>query len=847
MSSKRPVISYAPVSSASGNYPGRTAKGDFHEDSSNTGKTIIESWEGICYVSCSATDPQLSFHINIHENLGPDGNVVTTKFFTPELMYPIIALNPNGTYTRVYPVEQVDIYISDLLLPYQTLNFISNKRLLCNTSLLADSITFYYGPLGRDAIYKVRLEHVGYTSMYYPSYIGGLELKNNNTYSGILKWIIETNVFVGGPTPPPAPNSGEFKQNAMWEWRQGLLPDTEPTIVKEAGVGSSFKQDPKDLQAENGILTEEEIDELNDKSKVSTAAIVYPPGVPLPTPQVLYVRLRKRNASTEGRWVDIDSPDVEGSVRGLIRAPFNPPPVNGIYTLYINSLEPNTEYSYYVCPVTVGGEFEEYIKAGEPIGTDLYEHWRTRLNQPQNMSRFKTPRLPSDPRSRMDVINFGFGSCFDSIMNSLEGVSDVLLSFFFMDGDTYYMDNAKGGSDFIRRYLSLFRNPYIREMVQSTALICSMDDHEVEDNWDGRLDYITPVSNKFLLASNQIAAYNALFAITSKRWSIPFRMSGAGGIQPITSFPTSFPVRINECYNAFYQALPAVPRTADPNGPNFYFDEGPCRFIYIHSKPYVTRDNSGNLVSVQFWKTQAKLFADGTYGPLEAPNGSFIPPPGEAFLKQALTSGRQLVNFVLFSATIQPTYKTASLAAMRNTFVTQMRLVTPSISVSDAEDAFNKLHYQSLSYYADGYQAKLNALHDWMRQMRIKNVFWLNGDPHTSNQCVIDPINNYNVLTSSTVGNYRSNGSTSQDFGKPGKNPGGIDNVSPNSWMRIEVHPYERRNLANEAGVTVWVKYGRQVLREITYPVVMSGNSINGNMVQLSLGENNVVQGFSNN
>jgi hypothetical protein len=119
------------------------------------------------------------------------------------------------------------------------------------------------------------------------------------------------------------------------------------------------------------------------------------------------------------------------------------------------------------------------IKLNNDTSSIFFKNALTTLQQPMIMPRFKTPPKPKSKRR----IRFLTGSCVDSLNSSLE--------FAVWNGDNYYMDNGGDSlSEFYKRYDSLFRNDYLWKSYLNQINYYNMDDHEVEDNWDTKVQFI---------------------------------------------------------------------------------------------------------------------------------------------------------------------------------------------------------------------------------------------------------------------------------------------------------------------------------------------------------------------
>lgn len=281
-------------------------------------------------------------------------------------------------------------------------------------------------------------------------------------------------------------------------------------------------------------------------------------GVTPQPPTLTYLRLQYRNSSTDGKWIDINAPDVIGAVNGLMEGGVDQ---NGYIHFIVRSLQPDTEYTLYVTRVEPGSNFHTLLKGGDTSSV-FFENARTALPQPMIPARFKTPPASDSTKK----IRFFTGSCVDGTMEAIAGSQFIDFDFAVWNGDNYYQDNGDDYQDFIRRYDSLFRNFYYWHTVINQGNYYLADDHEVQDNWDTRIQFTADNANNFLITPTENTIYTNTNNIPEFRPYIIWTRSGGSGVQPVQ---LSSKERVLQAYQAFDTALPTMPYNKDHISRNY--------------------------------------------------------------------------------------------------------------------------------------------------------------------------------------------------------------------------------------------------------------------------------------
>ena len=517
-----------------------------------------------------------------------------------------------------------------------------------------------------------------------------------------------------------------------------------------------------------GVTREANSEDSYSATVISKFEVTSFGGVVVTVPPMTYLRMQYRNESTNNRWLDVDNPDVLGGESGLL---INPCDENGYVHYIVKGLLADTDYTAFVSNVTPTSNLVKLIQSGD-TSSIYFKNARTALPQPMTIPRFKTP--PSDSSKR--PIRILTGSCVDGSMEALDTLDQINFDFAVWNGDNYYQDNGTTYQDFIRRYDSLFRNEYYWRSIMSQTNYFNADDHEVEDNWDTKIQFTSDNVANFQLTPIENTLYNGITANPANVPYIIWTRNGATGQQPIQLSSNS---RIRQAFDAFDRALPTMPYNKDHITRSYKESWGQVEAIFVNSKPYLYENND-----VEYFKRHVLVHPDGTKEVLPGPN-QYIPGPSLEFLKKSLIEAGSRIKVVFLSVHLATVYSKFK-PEIREKFIQMARLTDPVVPLETINSLFDKLFLVREADRADAYAEQVAEFLEWIKKKGITNVFFMTGNPHNT---TIEYLNKENCIVeicSSSFGNYRSNAYDSQFFGDP-SDPKWILNVSQNTYADILV------------------------------------------------------------
>ena len=119
------------------------------------------------------------------------------------------------------------------------------------------------------------------------------------------------------------------------------------------------------------------------------------------------------------------------------------------------------------------------------------------------VGRFRTAPDPD----ATEVVRFGGASCINDYYtphNTLSRAADAELDFFILAGDTVYADGSLSLEEFRGVWRNALADPGYRDLLMSTSLVATWDDHEITNDWDP--EFIDPE----LLAAGTAAYFEHL-------------------------------------------------------------------------------------------------------------------------------------------------------------------------------------------------------------------------------------------------------------------------------------------------------------------------------------------------
>jgi len=145
---------------------------------------------------------------------------------------------------------------------------------------------------------------------------------------------------------------------------------------------------------------------------------------------------------------------------------------------------------------------------------DSLYYYRTRVADPNNAANFELGsigrfRTAPDATARR-VVRFAFSGDVDVTGNDLcPAVLQTNPEFFVSLGDMPYADGSNTVAQYWQKYKDTLGDPALRTLFQNVMLVPVWDDHEVIDDWDGRL------SGTFV--QNGMAAWRTYMPVVNQR------------------------------------------------------------------------------------------------------------------------------------------------------------------------------------------------------------------------------------------------------------------------------------------------------------------------------------------
>jgi hypothetical protein len=539
----------------------------------------------------------------------------------------------------------------------------------------------------------------------------------------------------------------------------------------------------------------------------------FPTSATVPYPTAVYLKMMKQ--TEQGRWVDY-VPAVQGSTSPLKTGvaerrknpltkqimegdvAFSSVTTDGNVEYIVEDLPAGTKFACFISDVSSAADLISLVRDGDTT-SDYYLMQVQKIPQPMLMCTFQTPPA-EDSDENIRIMAY---SCIDGNMSAFKSFNEQVGEYHFKvgTGDNSYQDSCEDERDYELHYDGLHRNEHYHRMLVNGGNVMLADDHEVTNDWDSAIVLHQGNAAQFQLTGPEAALYNAIMGSSLYRAYVPFTRLANDGLK--TSVVDN--AKIYDAYAAFDKSLPTMPPHKDHVSRNWSDRWGSVLALFVNSKPYLHHDGT-----IEYWKRRACV-SQSPGGPqqitwVDASSGEklnqFIPAPGLQFIKDELLADKQLpghreasAKFIFFSGNVAPVYTPQQRAAFLEKFIQISASAVedfPSSIAPLATSLFDKLWVQRRYDKTDlASSPDIVELVQWMKVNKIKNVFFVTGDPHNSTVQYLDRENVIVEACFSTLGNYRSSSITATFMGKP-DNDRALFNVVENSWGDIDIDSRNR-------------------------------------------------------